>query len=153
MNTDISRLMDGTIFRTKIRSYCEECGFRIDTISDAAASVDIMFSQGTQLCFIDARRLENRPLLVKFTVPALMSVGHLNELDPVLSTALLRRNSANWIGAWCIEEYKEDEVTLSCVYDTELETLSVHRFYDIVLLLAGECASFTELYKKQHRLT
>ena len=149
MSNDISRLMDGANFRTKIRNFCEECSFQVDSITDDLAIFDV----GTHLCFIESRKVERRPLMIKFIFPVPIKIGHMNTLDPLLSTVLLKRNNGHWIGAWCIEEREDDEISFSCVYTTELDHLSVGKFYDIALLMSGECAKFTEMYRGQRRLT
>lgn len=130
----LTNLFSAANFRTTIRNYCNQIGWKIAEIDDKHATLLFDMNSGrTQKLYI-IRYGE----VLEFSVPSLLQADDDDEIPHPLSTLLLKRNAQMSIGFWAIEEINQ-KFTFSIMHNAPLELINVKFFEAVVNSLISEC--------------
>ncbi len=130
----LSNLFSAANFKSTIRNYCSQIGWKIAEIDDKHAILIFEMDSGrTQKLFI----IKYGEVL-EFSVPSLLQSDDEDEIPHQLSTLLLKRNAQMSIGFWAIEEISQ-KFTFSIMHNAPIELMNVNFFQAVVNSLVNEC--------------
>lgn len=136
----LAKLFSGVNFKQTVQRYCNEIGWKIAEIDDKHATLKFNMDSGrTQTLWII-----RYDTTLEFSVPSLAQFDSEDKIPHYLSTLLLKRNSQNKIGFWCIEESGGKQI-YSYMHNAEAELINTEYFMRVVGLLVKECDDFEGL--------
>lgn len=138
--SNFAQLFSGANFQYTIQKYCKQIGWNISDINSKSASLMFTMSSGRRQLLVICR-FEST---LEFSVPSIASFPSEDSLPHYLSTILLRSNSQNRFGFWCIEETPMG-YTYSMMHNAELELMNVEYFARVVTALLQKCDDFEEI--------
>ena len=126
-------------FRSLIEGYCRNIGWNIHTIEDEIAVIKFdMESERTQTVLIC-----KYGSTLEFSCPSSLGFDDLEDVNHVLSTALLQKNSEYKLGFWCLQKLGK-KYFFSLVCNAEISLINVTHFRRLVNWLIDECESFDQ---------
>jgi 8-oxo-dGTP pyrophosphatase MutT (NUDIX family) len=123
---------DGTYFKHAIKSYCDESPLNLLQVDEDYAELEYRMANGDDR-HIHITRCGS---IIKLSIysPIIKSEGSADSF----SSLLLRLNSQNEIGFWCIEQVK-DKALYSLTNSVQLKLSDSRHFVEIIAGLIGEC--------------
>jgi hypothetical protein len=138
-----SSLFGGMNFKSTIQQYCQQIGWKIAEIDDKHVVLKFNTEGGrTQTLYII--RFDTT---LEFSVPSMAAFDSEDNVPHYFSTLLLKRNSQNKIGFWCIEVINNKQV-FSYMHNAELSLMNADYFAKVVRMCVKECDEFEALLIK-----
>jgi hypothetical protein len=128
-------LFGGSPFKTQVQDYCTKAGWKVSEIDNDHAVVKFDMPSGrTQSCLITKNNDEN----ISFLVVSMFKFDSEDKVPHVLSTILMKRNTAIMVGKWGINVVGETHVfTVGHTIDSRLT--NPEHFKKTVLIVIKEC--------------
>lgn len=139
-------LFAGVNFRYAIQKCCEQIGWQIADLNENRALLRFETGIGrTQNLFI--LRYDST---LEFSAPSVLQFETEDQIPNYLLIMLLRRNTENKIGFWCIETL-DGKLTSSYMHNADLSRIDVEYFADVAQFLVRECREVEETMNKMSR--
>lgn len=131
---NLESLFSGVNFSSTIKKYCATNGWKIADLNNERAILRFSMNSGrNQTLYI--LRYEST---LEFSVPSMAVFDSEDRIPHFLSTLLLRRNSENKFGFWCIESIGGKYV-YSYMHNAEMQLMDSNYFAKVVRALINEC--------------
>ncbi len=135
-------LFSGVNFQNTIKQCCDANKWKTFALNEQYGVLKFDFEGYSRHVFI--YRYDQ---ILEFSIPSNLDFPSEAQVPHYLSTILLKRNTHNNLGFWCIVE-TDTKHYYSYMHNMELSSLKPQSFRQIVLMLLKECEDFENLIAK-----
>ena len=138
---DYASLFSQINFEKTIRKYCEDHGWELCHIDSESAMLD--FEGDSDEVAVQSLSIIRYTSTLEFSVPSGIAFEDEEDIPGAISTMLLKVNSQNKQGFWCIEKIN-DRFHYTMMHNEELRIIDSERFGVVVRSIVKECARFEQ---------
>jgi hypothetical protein len=124
-------------FQDTIQNYAAQQGWPLAGVDEQHAILRFDMPSGR----VQTLYILNYKNTLEFSVPSAAGFPSQDSIPHMLSTPLLKKNTRNSLGFWCIMEIVEKQV-YTYMHNAELQLLSPEYFRRVVVTLVNECDEF-----------
>jgi hypothetical protein len=130
-------LVAGENFQHTIQNYAAQQGWPLAGVDEQHAILRFDMPSGR----VQTLYILNYKNTLEFSVPSAAGFPSQDSIPHMLSTLLLKKNTKNSFGFWCIMEIGEKQV-YTYMHNAELQLLTPEYFRRVVVTLVNECDEF-----------
>ena len=124
-------------FQSTIKRYCDRLNWKIAEISPNSAILKLNMESGTAQT-VSIFRFQTT---LEFSCPSGLKFSRFKAIPHELSSILLKENSKDKWGFWCIEEI-ENRRLFSIMYNAKISLMDMSFFRGVVETLVTQCERF-----------
>jgi len=134
---DTNEQVSDVNFQSTIQNYAAQHGWSLADVDEQHAIMRFNMPSGR----VQTLYILNYRNTLEFSVPSAAGFPSQDSIPHMLSTLLLKKNTKNNFGFWCIMEIGEKQI-YTYMHNAELQLLTPEYFGRVVVTLVNECDEF-----------